>query len=185
MNQYGVAMAKIIPMDEYRNLQALRAGFSHWRHFFSDDFNLHTTLAALSPETLSRLAEPGEDSSAVLYALIIAFLGFGPYETFESLDSKHQSHVLDIHLFMADQIRFEMMNRLGWLDQFIGNQFALFEMVKQFERAKQACHERPPQLSTGHPGYNDYRLLIDRDKQVFIRRMLSSALEAFKSANNL
>jgi len=58
-------------------------------------------------------------------------------------------------------------------------------MVKQFERVKQACQERPPQLAKDHPAYDDYRVLIDRDKQVFIRRMLSSALEAFKAANKL
>ena len=172
-------------MDEYRNLRDLRAGFSHWRRFFSDEFNIRTRLSALSPKTLSRLAEPGDDSTAALHSLIIGFLGFGQSETFESLESKFQSYVLDIHLFMADQIRFEMMYRLGWLEQFIGNRFALFDMVKQFERVKQKCHECPPQLAKEHPGYNDYRLLIDRDKQVFIRRMLSSALEAFKVANNL
>jgi hypothetical protein len=178
-------MAKIIPIDEYRDLHALRAGFSYWRNSFHEDFNARTGLSELSPATLDRLAAPGDDSTAALCSLIIGFLGLGPSETFESLDSQIQSYVLDIHLFMADQIRFEMMYRLGWLDQFTGNRFALFDMVKQFERVKQACQERPPQLAKDHPGYNDYRVLIDRDKQVFIRRMLSSALEAFKTANKL
>jgi hypothetical protein len=178
-------MAKIIPSDEYRDLHALRAGYSHWRNFFNDDFNARTGLSELCPATLGRLAEPGDDSTTALYSLIIGFLGLGQAETFESLDSQLQSYVLDIHLFMADQIRFEMMYRLGWLDQFIGNRFALFEMVKQFKHVKQACQKMPPQLAKDHPGFNDYRSLIDRDKQVFIRRMLSSAIEAFKSANNL
>jgi len=178
-------MAKIIPIDEYRDLQALRAGFSHWRHCFHEDFHARTGLSELSPATLDRLAEPGDDSTTALCSLIIGFLGLGQSETFESLDSQIQSYVLDIHLFMADQIRFEMMYRLGWIDQFTGNRFALFDMVKQFERVKQACQERPPQLAKDHPAYDDYRVLIDRDKQVFIRRMLSSALEAFKAANKL
>ena len=117
--------------------------------------------------------------------MIIGFLGYGQFETFESLDSQIQSYVLDIHLFMADQIRFEMMFRLGWLDQFVGNQFSFFEMVKKFEHVKKTCQENPPQLAKDHSDYNDYRLLIDRDKQVFIRRMLSSALETFKTVNKL
>jgi len=183
VEQNGGIMAKIIPIDEYRDLHAVRAGFGLWRHFFNEDFNARTGLSELSPGTLGRLAEPGDDSTTALYSLIIGFLGLGQSETFESLDSHIQSYVLDIHLFMADQIRFEIMYRLGWLDQFIGNRFTLYEMVKQFERVKQACQEQPPQLARDHRGYNDYRLLIDRDKQVFIRRMLFSALEAFKTTN--
>jgi len=180
-----MTMAKIIPIDDYRDLHALRAGYNHWRYKFNEDFDVRTGLSELSPATLGRLAEPGDDSTTALYALIIGFLGYGQSETFESLDSQIQSYILDLHLFMADQIRFEMMYRLGWLDEFIGNQFSLFEMVKKFERVKRACRDHPPQLAKDHPDYGDYQLLIDRDKQVFIRRMLSSALEAFKAANNL
>ena len=178
-------MAKIIPIDSYREIQALRAGYSHWRLKFNESFDVHTGLSELRPATLCRLAEPGDESSAALYGLIIGFLGYGQSITFELLDSKIQSHVLDIHLFLADQIRFEIMFRLGWLDFFIGNQFSIFEMVRKYERIKKTCQEHPPQLSKEHPDYGDYRFLIDRDKQVFIRRMLSSALSAFKLANHL
>ena len=178
-------MAKVIVMDDYRNLQALRAGFSQWHRRFNGHFNARTCLSDLGPSTLSRLAEPGDDSTAALYSLIMGFLGYGTDEAFESLDSRKQSNILDIELFMVDQIRFEMMYRLGWLDCFIGNRFPLFEMVVGFERIKLACQNRPPQLAKVHPGYETYRLLIDSDKQVFIRRMLPLALETFKNANGL
>lgn len=178
-------MAKIIPIDEYRDMQALHAGYSLWRHQFSEDFNAGTGLAELSPTTLGRLAEPGDDSTKVLCSLIIGFLGYGRSETFETLPSQYQSYVLDIYLFLADQIRFEMMYRLGWLRQFVGNQFSLFDMVRKFEHIKRACQQDPPQLAKDHPGYSEYRDLIDRDKQVFIRRMLASALQTFKAVNKL
>jgi hypothetical protein len=181
----GQAMAKIIALGDYRNLQALRAGYSQWRRKFDEEFNARTRLSELGPATLSCLAEPGDDSTAVLYALIIGFIGHGFHDTFESLDSRNQGYVLDIHLFMVDQIRFEMMFRLGWLDNFIGNRFPLFEMVTEFERIKLACQTHPPQLAKAHPDYKTYRLLIDSDKQVFIRRMVSLALETFKKANRL
>jgi len=180
-----VVLAKIIPLDEYRDSAALRAGFGHWSRRYKESFDARTGLSELSPATLCRLAEPGEESNTSLYALIIGFLGYGPAETFESLNSKIQSYILDIHLFMADQFRFEMMYRLGWLDRFIGNQFSLFEMVKKFEDVRQACKEQPPQLAKDHPGWSEYRLLIDRDQQVFIRRMLTIAVAAFKTTFNL
>lgn len=181
----GQAMAKVIALNDYRDSQAFRAGYSQWRRKFNEPFNAGTRLADIGPATLGRLAEPGEDSTEVLYALIIGFLGYGRHAAFESLDSHRQSRVLDIHLFMLDQIRFEMMFRLGWLDDFIGNRFPLFEMVTQFQRIKMACQKSPPQLAKGHTDYEAYRLLIDRDKQVFIRRMLPLALETFKKANGL
>jgi hypothetical protein len=178
-------MAKVIPIDDYRNLQALRAGYSHWTRNFDEAFNARTNLSDLGPATLSYLAEPGDDSTAALYALIIGFLGYGLHKTFNSLDSQSQNYVLDIHLFLLDQIRFEMMFRLGWLDFYIGNRFPLFEMVMEYDRIKPVCQTHPPQLAKNHSDYNAYRPLTDRDKQVFIRRMLSLALQTFKKANRL
>jgi hypothetical protein len=181
----GQAMAKVIALDDYRNSQALRAGYRQWRRIFNDPFSARTRLSDLGPATLSRLAEPGEHSTAALYDLIIGFLGYGPHAVFESLDSHRQSHVLDVHLFILDQIRFEMMFRLQWLENFIGNRFPLFDMVVGFQRIRSACQKHPPKLAKSHPDYEAYSLLIDRDKQVFIRRMLPLALETFKNANGL
>jgi hypothetical protein len=178
-------MAKIISLHHYRDLNALRIGYSHWRRKFREDFNARTGLSDLSPATLCQLAEPGDESANALYALIIGFLGYRPSETFDSLDSPLQSIVLDIHLFMADQIRFEMLYRLGWIESWTGRQFPFFEMVKEFERVKRVCQEQPPRLAKSHPQWDEYHLLIHRDKQIFIRRMLVPALEAFKSANKL
>ena len=181
----GQAMSKVIALDDYRNLQAFRAGYRQWRRTFDAPFNTGTRLSDIGPATLSRLAEPGEESTAVLYSLIIGFLGYGYHASFESLDSHRQSKVLDIHLFELDQIRFEMMFRLGWLDSFIGNRFPLFDMVVEFQRIRAACQKRLPRLAEGHPDYKEYCLLIDRDKQVFIRRLLPAALETFKKAYGL
>jgi hypothetical protein len=184
-HQSGQAMVKVIALGDYRNSRAFVAGYSQWRRKFNEPFYAGTRLSDIRPATLNRLAEPGDDSSAALFALIIGFLGFGRDATFESLDSRSQSMVLDINLFMLDQIRFEMMFRLGWLDVFVGNRFPFFDMVIEFQRIKQACQKCPPQLAKGHPGYDAYHLLIDRDKQVYIRRMLPLAMEAFKRAYKL
>ena len=178
-------MAKVIVLNEYRDATALRAGFGPWERTFGERFGADTGLADLSNLTLSRLAEPGDESAALLYSLIIGFLGYGQSETFDSLDSEKQGYVLEVHLFISDQLRFEMMHRLGWLDLFAGHQFTLFEIVRDYERVKQVCQEQLPQLVKDHPGWSEYRLLVDRDRQVFIRRMLTDALAAFKAAYDL
>jgi len=53
-------------------------------------------------------------------------------------------------------------------------------MVQQFETVKQQARQAPPELDESHPEYEAYRQLTAGDKEVFIRRMLREAIEAFK-----
>ena len=120
-------MAKIIPLAEYKEQVALRAVGRYWDSLFEEPFDARIRLSDLRPKTLFYLAEPGDESSSTLYALIIGLFGFDETTTFKSLDSKMQNHILDIHLFISDQIRFEMMFRLGWLERFVGNHASLLK----------------------------------------------------------
>ena len=88
--------------------------------------------------------------------------------------------MVDIHLFLADQFRFEMMRRLGWVLGFEGRNYSLMEMIQQFVTIKNNCRERPPELAGTHPNYAEYSQLTAGDKEVFIRRMLQEALDAFE-----
>ena len=177
-------MAEIVNLANYRDQSLLQDGFAIWHHKFNGLFDSHTCLHDLSADTLCRLAEPGDESTEALYGMIIGFLGFGR-NFFNALDAGIQSLVIDIHLFMADHIRFEMMAQLGWLSHYTGNQYPLFEMVRHWERVKENDLQNQPMLSVNHPDYGDYHGLIHRDQQVFIRRLLPAALEAFKRANGL
>jgi hypothetical protein len=178
-------MAKIIPLADYRIREALRAGSMIWQLNFKEPFDAGTGLPQLSPETLCRLAEPGNASATIIYALIIGLLEYGESVTFDELGPGAQNTVLDVHLFLSDQIRFEMMYRLGWLDAFGGRRHPLIEMVLDFERVRAHCCAHPPSLSTTHPDYGHYSQLFERDQQVFIRRMLIQALEAFQRSEEM
>jgi hypothetical protein len=181
----GYRMAKIIALAEYKEQLALQAVGRYWATLFEDPFDAQTGLSDLQPKTLHYLAEPGEESSSTLYAIIIGLSGFGETTTFKSLESKMQRHILDIHLFISDQIRFEMMYRLGWLERFVGNQASFLEMVTAFERIYQMCQAQQPSLAKDHGDYNVYAELYERDQQVFIRRMMTAALEEFKRTYQL
>ena len=178
-------MAEIISLAEYKAQAALRAVERYWRSLFKEPFDARYHLSDLRPKPLCFLAEPGDESTAALYSLIIGLSGFDDATTFESLDSKMQSHILDIHLFLSDQIRFEMMVRMGWLDRFVGNQYPLLQMVTGFRHIQQVCQDQPPSLAKEHPDYATYVGLFERDQQVFIRRMMLPALEAFKHIHKI
>jgi hypothetical protein len=88
--------------------------------------------------------------------------------------------VVDIHLFLADQVRFEVMRRLKWLIKLPCEKCNLIEMVQDIDKIKPESKENPPELSASHPDNVSYQQLATGDKEVFIRRMLRDAIEAFR-----
>jgi len=107
-------------------------------------------------------------------------LDFGPATKFNYLASEHQMRVVDIHLFLADQMRFEMMRRMGWLEALPCQNFTIISMVQTYEQMRNRFKNHPPGLSPSHPGHAAYQKLAAREKEVFIRQMLRQALEEFE-----
>ena len=173
-------MTKIVDLRTYRTKTAEQRGFGPWLKRFGESYNKKTRLSDLSAQSLYFLAQPGENSAVAYYELIMGVLGLGEAIKFYYLDQKEQMMIMDIHLFLADQIRFEMMHRLGWLDNFPCSNFALLEIVQDFNQVKIKCKDKHLELAKSHPDYNAYRKLTRGDKDVFIRRMLRNALEVFK-----
>ena len=172
-------MAKVVDLNTYRMESAEVRGFSPWKKRFGEIYDRRTTLADLSDATLRFLATPGEESAAAFYELVMGVLDLGPGTKFSYLDQKTQMRVVDVHLFLSDQMRFEMMRRLGWVDAFVSSGQPLMALVMDCEKMKSKSRETPPQLSSDHPGYVEYKQLTIRDRESFIRRLLPEALERF------
>jgi len=173
-------MAQIIHIATYREQRALQAGFEPWRRCFKQDFTIGTRFGDLKPTMLYRLSDPSEPCEVLYYPLILGFLGHDARQAFERLDHRTQIQVVDIHLFLGDQVRFEMMRRMRWLARLGTGQYAIFDMVRRFDQIRESAQQDPPLLSETHSGYPEYKSLVPRDQQVFIRRLFPSALEAFK-----
>ena len=173
-------MAKVVDLKSYRiRSQELRS-FGPWQKRFSETYNSRSRLADISDQTLYYLSQPGENSSTAYYELIMGILDLGLAVEFHYLDNREQMRVVDIHLFLADQFRFEMMRRLEWILSFEGSNYSLLEMVQQFDSLKNKCRQRPPVLARPDSNDEEYARLTDGDKEVFIRRMLQEALDAFE-----
>jgi hypothetical protein len=111
---------------------------------------------------------------------VMGVLDLGAAAEFHYRDNSDQMRVVDIHLFLADQVRFEMMRRLKWISRFEGRKYSLLTMVLEFAGVKEICRENPPELSASNSGFEEYKKLTAGDKEVFIRRLLQQALDAFK-----
>ena len=174
-------MADIVDMADYLGQKRARRGFGPWIQRFGETYAGKTRLSDLSDRTLYRLAAPGTDSTAACYELILGILNLGHGAAFDDLLRREQTTVVDIHLFFVDRVRFEMMRRLGWLEEPFCGQYRIVELVHGFQKIKDQCKDHPPQLSGSHTAYASYINLHDRDREAFIRRLLPAALESFQA----
>jgi hypothetical protein len=173
-------MTKIVDLKTYRVKAVEQRGFGPWKKRFGESFDAQTGLADLSDQTLFFLAQPGEPSSVAYYEVIMGVLNLGPAAKFHYLDNREQMLVVDLHLFLADQVRFEMMRRLGWVRGFEGLNYGIIELIQKFEMLKDSFRLNPPKLAESRPDFAEYAPLTAGDKEVFIRRLLNQALDAFK-----
>jgi hypothetical protein len=173
-------MTKVVDLKAYRTKAVEQRGFGPWRKRFAESYDSKTRLADLSDKTLHDLAQPGEPSSIAYYELVMGILDLGAAPKFHYLSNRDQLMVVDLHFFLADQVRFEMMRRLGWIQNFAGAEYTLLEMVQNFVNVRNECGRKPPGMAASNPAFTAYAALTDGDKEVFLRRMLQEALETFK-----
>jgi len=173
-------MAKIVNLQTYRDKALEQRSFGAWQKRFREIYSSLTRLSDLSDKTLYYIALPGDNSSNACYEFIMGALDLGPAPNFHYLENEDQLRVVDIHLFFSDQVRFELMHRLGWLQTFPAQDSTLLDMVQKCDALKAVSKETPPVLAESHPEYNDYQNLTRGDQEVLIRRLLQEALDVFK-----
>jgi hypothetical protein len=170
---------KIINLNTYRTESIVKKGFDAWRLRFAESFSETTKLSDVSDSTVLYLAQPGDNSTTAFYELIMGTLAMGTAPNFYYLPNADQLKVVDIHLFLADQVRFEMMKRLGWLDRYPGQPYPLIMLVLKQRAIKADRKKTALALSRAYPEYQAYCALTQREQESFIRCLLPKALETF------
>ena len=157
-------MAKIVNLKSYRDKALEQRSFGPWQKRFGETYKSLTKLTDLSDKTLYYLALPGDNSSNAFYEFIMGALELGLGSKFRYLQNEDQLRVVDIHLFLADQVRFELMRRLGWLQNFPVENNTLLEMVQKNDALKATSREIPPVLAESGSGTRFILLLRHRDR---------------------
>jgi hypothetical protein len=173
-------MTNVVDILAYRAKAVEQRAFGPWEKRFGESYHINTKLSDLSDTALYFLAQPGENSAVAFYELIMGILDLGPATKFNYLPNREQITVVDIHLFLADQVRFEIMRRLKWLINLPCEKYGLVEMVQGFDTVKSERKGTFPELAGSHPDYPAYAQLPHSERESFIRRMLRDALETFK-----
>lgn len=178
-------MDKIVRLDEYRAKALEKKAFGPWEKRFGIGFSASARLNDLDDATLLALSQPGDESSEAFYELIMGALDLGQAAKFHYLPNKEQMKVVEVHLFLADQARFEMMHRLDWLQALPCEELSLVELVLNHTTLQARSQSNPPELAKTHAAYESYQSMVTGDKQVFIRQLLTEAIEAFQKRCDL
>lgn len=172
-------MNKIVDLEIYRAQALEQRCFGAWEKRFNEKFSLSDRVGDISDKTLYQLACPGEESHQAFYEIIMGSLDLGSAVMFGYLEDDHKLRVIEIHLFLVDIIRFELMRRLDWLTCSLICNERIVELVQHVDKMKDRYRNQPLKLAVTHPAYESYRNLIPREKEAFIRSLLPSALDAF------
>jgi len=174
-------MTNIIQLEQYRKRKLGQVGFKLWNAKFRKTFDETTAIHDLPDSVLLFLASPGEKSAGIIYQLIQQL----KYPV-EKLDdgvgtNEMEMDLMDIHLYLLDKVRFEMMLRLGWIDNYDSREKAILDLILEFDKSMIGSFDAPPQLCKNHPQFEDYQNLINREKELFIRKLFVNALIEFNS----
>lgn len=173
-------MAEIVNLAERKRSLAARKGFKSWEARFSRTFDGSTRMEDLDHQALGKLIGGGEESNDLLYDLIMGIKGLGAGLRFHFLEGAEKVRILDIAVFLLDQLRFEAMRRLGWIDNYPGYHIPLVDLVQGFGVRFADGSIETPSLSPGHLRYGEYRRTFPADRGVFVRRLIPEAIEAFR-----
>jgi len=174
-------MSRVIRLEEARLHMAAKRGYRNWAGRFNEAFGLETRLDGISMETLSYLAQGKDKGTFYLYDLIMNLREMGNGFEFHELSPKNKMEVIDLYLFVLDQIRFECMKRLGWLESYPAEEVPLADMIVRYGELAPVLQARVPLLSRTHPGYEQYRKLNTFDREGFIRKLIPEALKRVNS----
>ena len=173
-------MATIIHLKRYKENVVAHRAFARWEERFHERFSAGTMLSDLSDETLSVLIKPGQESQNLIYDFIMGAFDYGHRARFYYMDSQAKMKVLDASLFILDQIRFECMRRLGWVAHFPGEVYGILQLILRCSEIRNSFNPRFPDVTKDNPNYAEYLNTYPADRETFVRRQISKAVEAFE-----
>lgn len=86
---------------------------------------------------------------------------------------------MDIALFLLDQLRFQAMRRLEWVDDSPLFHIPIVDLIMDFPGKYVSMQHWTPPLASTHPSYVDYMETFEADRGSFVRRLIPQALEQF------
>lgn len=170
-------MSEVIDLRRRRAARSAERAFRNWKKKFNEDFGADTRLCDISTSTLAFLARGENEAVFYFYDLIMNIRGVGSGFQFDTLGAEEKIRVTERYFFLIDQVRYECMRRIGWLQRCPSEGFTLVELIENYDSAAPAIQADIPVLSASHPRYEEFAGLIAMEKESLIRGLIPAALE--------
>jgi hypothetical protein len=173
-------VGNLIRLDEVREKKLAHKAFSLWPQRvgykpFADDRPMD-----LPDHVLGSLADLDTPATLALYDLVLAVRGWGCGEQFPYLEPNHKLEALDAFLFLADQLRFELMRRLDWVLGTLGESHSLVEMAADPEDVQFNSDCITPLISPNCHRYAELQSQIRLEPAAAVRSLIPEALHTFR-----
>jgi hypothetical protein len=173
---------EIVSLESYKLKRAAKKGFQEWQSLFEPMpcLDENTKWSDLPDRLILFLCEDSTESRHAIYELMMSAHGLGCGYEFESLPSHQLLPLLDVHLFITDQLRFECMRRLGWIENILQKGKPIIEQVLDAAKPQPAVILETPRPNRKHPAYREYLKATSFDRGALIRRHIPDAIRQFK-----
>jgi hypothetical protein len=168
-------MAEVVELAGYKLAKAASRGSPLMEKAFRLRLTHHLKPSHLPDRVLAGMIGLDQASQVFLQDLVTRILGLG--QSHAALDKEDQLVVLDAHLLLADQLRFEALLRLGWLSSYPGQELGLVRTVLEPESILRS--ETPLEMPINHPDFAEFNLRRDTDGQVVVRRLIPQGAKLF------
>ncbi|MBN2033708.1 MAG: hypothetical protein JW836_10555 [Deltaproteobacteria bacterium] len=170
-------MTEVVEIGKARVEMAVRRAYRNWRSHFKEDFGPGTHLYDISTKTIVSLGLGKEKSTFYLFDLIMNLENLGSGFEFSEIDPKDKMLVLDQYLFLLDRTRFEYMKRLGWLENYPGEDIPLVDLILDFNHLAPRLQANTPILSRGHDAYDRFQSMNVFEREELVRKLIPKALK--------
>ncbi len=170
-------MAEIIDLEERKKAMGGSRFLVEWARALGFSISPQCSLMELPDQLLWLLAKADPRGQSELESLILQVRK--GKRTGVILEPEERMEILDVTLFLLDQIRFECMTRLGWIEPVETREIPLGKLLSTpTERLKEL--KQTPKLRQDNPNFHRFQALPALEKETFIRRQIPQALEIFR-----
>lgn len=172
-------MGEVIALDEKRRRLRARRAFHLWERRFGRLFDENTSVHDLPDEVLAVLVQPGDACTRLVQSLVVRVMTGEDAPDLEGLRPPQKIRAIDLTLLMVDQIRFECMRRLGWVEADPRAHWPIVDFLVRHADGDAPAAQQTPSLLPSHPLYAQYEKTFAGDRAAFVRKLIPRAIEEF------
>ncbi len=174
-------MVELVQLDQVRRKKAADRAFSLWPRRLGFAPASESALGDLPDNVIMALADLGPKATLALYDLVLGVRNLGPGERFHYLRGQAKVEALDAFLFLADQVRFELMRRLGWVRHLPGEVYPLLDLALEPRLIRRTFSPPCPEICPAYHGYQGLIRQFKVEPKAVLGSLIPEALEAFRS----